>query len=131
MLNIFKKVLKGSIENNTIVTPVENNMVFQLKYRDLLIGILSFENDIWTFKYSEEFKEEQHTFNLIAGFSNIDLVYQSRELWPFFQSRIPGLKQPAVKEILVKEHINSNNKFELLKRFGKESIHNPYQLELL
>ncbi len=49
----------------------------------------------------------------------------------FFQTCIPGLKQPAVKEILDKENINVENEAALLKRFGKKTISNPYELDLV
>ncbi|MBD1432315.1 HipA N-terminal domain-containing protein [Sphingobacterium sp. DN00404] len=129
MLKIFEKIIKAKKKTEPVITAIDK--VFQLKYDRLLIGELSYDNQKWTFTYSEDFKKVQHKYNHIAGFSNVDKLYQSEELWPFFQSRIPGLKQPAVKEILIKEHIDANNKFELLKRFGKESIHNPYELELV
>lgn len=84
----------------------------------------------WEFKYSAEFKEQSDIYNPITGFSNLDRIYRSEVLWPFFQTRIPGLKQPAIKEILQKENIDKNNEFQLLKRFGKKSINNPYELNL-
>ncbi|KAK6033622.1 hypothetical protein OSTOST_00220 [Ostertagia ostertagi] len=42
--------------------------------------------------------------------------------------RIPGLKQPAIQEILKREKIDSGNDIELLKRFGQKTISNPYEL---
>lgn len=70
-------------------------------------------------------------YNHIAGFSNLNKVYKNETLWPFFRIRIPGLKQPAVKEILKKENINETNELELLKRFGHKTISNPYELDLV
>jgi hypothetical protein len=55
-------------------------------------------------------------------------VYRKDSLWPFFLVRIPGLKQPAIKEIIEKENIDTENEVELLKRFGQKSISNPYEL---
>jgi len=49
-------------------------------------------------------------------------------LWPFFGIRIPGLKQPAIQEILRNENIETDNDVELLKRFGQKTISNPYEL---
>jgi len=136
MLNIINKLICKTKKTDYKDTPLTHQVsihdeVFLLKFEKLLIGELRFQGNRWEFKYSDEFKEVQDKYNYIAGFSNLNKIYYTEELWPFFQSRIPGLKQPAVKEILEIEHIDSSNKFELLKRFGKESINNPYELELV
>ncbi|WP_153847608.1 HipA N-terminal domain-containing protein [Sphingobacterium paramultivorum] len=136
MLNIINKLIRKKKSLDKISAPLVHQIskrdeVFLLKYEKLLIGELRFNENEWEFKYSEDFKKVKDKFNHIAGFSNLNKVYRNQELWPFFQSRIPGLKQPAVKEILEIEHIDSTNKFELLKRFGKESINNPYELEFV
>jgi len=132
MLNYLKKhFFAKSDEVNPEPLPKTVTATFELKVDDIVIGVLHCENGVWEFKYSEEFKEHQDEYNYIAGFSNLNKVYQSDTLWPFFQTRIPGLKQPAVKEILKKEKINEANELELLKRFGKKTISNPYELELI
>ena len=46
------------------------------------------------------------------------------------EARIPGLKQPAIKEILEKESIDKENEAALLVRFGRKTIANPYELYL-
>jgi HipA-like protein len=114
-----------------IKLPRNVNATFDLKIDKVVIGQLHCENGQWQFKYTEEFKELRNHYNHIAGFSNLEKVYHNNTLWPFFQTRIPGLKQPAVKEILQNENINENNELELLKRFGKKTISNPYELELV
>ena len=67
-------------------------------------------------------------YNRIIGFPDLDKTYKSELLWPFFQVRIPGLKQPAIQEILKNEKIDEFNEVQLLKRFGKKIIANPYEL---
>jgi hypothetical protein len=54
--------------------------------------------------------------------------YTSPTLWPFFRVRIPGLKQPAVREIILKENLDIENEAALLKRFGERTISNRYIL---
>lgn len=105
---------------------------FDLFLKNLKVGILSYakEDGVWYFEYSEEFKKNKDNFNLIIGFPDINKRYQSEILWPFFNIRIPGLKQPKVKEILQKENINPEDSVQLLERFGKKSISNPFELEL-
>lgn len=135
MINYIKKLINTSneykLDNKSNIDNSTEKNVFILKYKNLAIGELRFINNIWEFQYTEEFKKCSKEFNHIAGFSNLEKTYKNEELWPFFLTRIPGLKQPAIKEILEKEHIDASNKFELLKRFGRESIHNPYELELV
>lgn len=87
---------------------------------------MSCKDGEWTFKYSDEFKI-QNEYHKIIGFPELDEEYKSNDLWPFFRIRIPGLKQPAIREIIEKENIQTNE-FELLKRFGKKTISNPYEL---
>jgi len=105
---------------------------FDLFLKDLKVGVLSYakEDGVWYFEYSEEFKRNRDNYNLIIGFPDINKKYQSDILWPFFNIRIPGLKQPKVKEILQKENINPDDNVQLLERFGKKSISNPFELEL-
>ena len=88
------------------------------------------ENGTWYFEYSEEFKHNSNNYNLIIGFPDINKRYESDRLWPFFNIRIPGLKQPKVKEILIKENISPDDNVQLLERFGKRSISNPFELEV-
>lgn len=122
---IFNKWFsKGDKPDN--FEPITQNAVMTLKLDDLVIGYLSSKDGEWSFVYSDEFRA-QDEFHYIVGFPKLDEEYKSSELWPFFRIRIPGLKQPAIKEIVEKENIQ-NNEYELLKRFGRKSISNPYEL---
>ncbi|MBP2614908.1 HipA N-terminal domain-containing protein [Chryseobacterium jejuense] len=105
---------------------------FNLFLKDLKVGVLSYskESSIWHFEYSEEFKNNSNDYNLIIGFPDINKKYESDKLWPFFNIRIPGLKQPKVKEILIKENISPDDNVQLLERFGKRSISNPFELQV-
>lgn len=105
---------------------------FNLFLKDLKVGVLSYskENGTWYFEYSEEFKHNSNNYNLIIGFPDINKRYESDRLWPFFNIRIPGLQQPKVKEILIKENISPDDNVQLLERFGKRSISNPFELEV-
>jgi HipA-like protein len=102
---------------------------FSLTYKRLEIGILSFNND-WIFQYSNDFIN-QDLIGTIEGFPNINKVYQSPNLFPFFDFRIPSLKRPEIQDIIKKEHIDATNKAELLAFFGKKTITNPYVLTVI
>ncbi len=131
MLNKIQAKIKGWFskgdEDLAMHLPLEENATFILKVDKIEIGILHCENGVWEFKYSEEFKNHNE-YNLITGFPDLNKVYRENTLWPFFRIRIPGLKQPAVQEIIKKEKINQENEVSLLKRFGQKTISNPYEL---
>jgi HipA-like protein len=111
-----------------IVQPNNQSAKFILSFDNINIGSLSWKDDVWYFKYADEFKNHSSEYNRIVGFPDLDKTYQSEILWPFFQVRIPGLKQPAIREILLKEKIDKSNEVALLKRFGRKTIANPYEL---
>lgn len=105
------------------------NISFTLKIDEVLVGNLELKDKVWIFTYSDEFKSQQ-VYRRLAGFSDLNKQYKSDTLWPFFKIRIPGLKQPMVREILERENLNSNDEALLLKRFGRISMSNPYILEV-
>ena len=123
-----KKLTMESSVSDVCMKKSESKKFF-LHLDKTLIGELTFTNNIWYFKYSDEFIERSGDFNLIVGFPDLKKVYMSNQLWPFFKIRIPGLKQPRVKEILREENIDIENHVKLLERFGKRTISNPYELE--
>lgn len=129
MLNVIKRFFTKN-EDATAHLPKNEKATFLLKVDNIKVGTLHCENGQWEFKYTSDFKKNNE-YNKIIEFSNLDKVYRNETLWPFFQIRIPGLKQPAVQEILKKENIDEENEFELLKRFGSKTIANPYELELV
>ena len=108
--------------------PKDEEAKFILMVDDIRIGVLYCEKSQWYFKYTDDFKSHSDVYNRITGFPDLNKTYQSDTLWPFFQIRIPGLKQPAVQEILEKENIDKANEVALLKRFGQRTITNPYEL---
>jgi HipA-like protein len=108
--------------------PKDEEAKFILKVDDISIGTLYCHKGAWYFKYTDEFKKHSDEYNRITGFPDLNKTYQSDMLWPFFQIRIPGLNQPAIREILEKEKIDKANEVALLKRFGQKTITNPYEL---
>ena len=128
MKEFIKKFFKKDNEHQ-ISFEFDGIIKFNLKINDITIGYLKIEDKKWTFRYSDEFKI-QDQYRRLAGFSDLNKTYESDELWPFFKIRIPGLKQPMVKEILEKENLTESNEALLLKRFGRKSMSNPYILEV-
>lgn len=131
MIKKLKKFFSKGDSDFSMHLPKEEKTSFILKLDDLVVGKLSCENGTWNFQYSSEFKEKSEKYKPIVGFPDLDKVYKSDTLWPFFRIRIPGLKQPLIKEILQQENIDVRNEVALLKRFGERTIANPYWLKLV
>ena len=110
------------------ILPHDVSAKFILSVDNISVGSLSCKDGDWFYKYADEFKNHSDEYNRIIGFPDLNKTYQSEILWPFFQVRIPGLKQPAIKEILIKENIDKSNEVALLQRFGRKTIANPYEL---
>ena len=91
----------------------------------MLIGHLKFNKGLWTFEYSQQFKE-QNTMNTLVGFPKKEKVYQSAVLFPFFAGRIPSLQRLKLQNIISDN--TTKDEVSLLKIFGKQSITNPYHL---
>jgi len=100
---------------------------FQLKFDKLIVGYLNYESDKWIFKYSEEFRESKGITPL-TNFPNVEQVYISGELWPFFSARIPSMSRTRVKKAAEKQGIEETDLIGLLSRFGKKTITNPFEL---
>ena len=129
MKKFLKKLFSKDEDDMEIAgLPQDEKATFILKVEDIDLGILKSENGEWIFMYTDDFKKYGEKYTTIVGFPDVDKIYRSEMLWPFFRIRIPGLKQPAIQEILEKEKINEQNEVQLLKRFGKKTIANPYQL---
>jgi len=62
--------------------------------------------------------------NKTTGIINLKLDRYLEEI----KIPLPGLKQPAIQEILKNEEIDKGNEIALLKRFGRKTITNPYEL---
>ena len=127
---MIKKLINiwSSSEQNNLKTPENVTITFKLSYKDIKIGYLNLNNGIWKYEYSNEFKNQNSLLPLI-DFPDINKNYESKDLWPFFMSRIPGMGQPMVQEIIKKEKVQEDDEVSLLKLFGKRTIANPYTLE--
>lgn len=128
MRKFFNWFSKSGQDEAIVQLPPDQDTQFILMGNDLHIGTLYCEKGEWFFKYADIFKLRGSDYNLITGFPDVSKTYRSATLWPFFKIRIPGLKQPAIQEILKNENIATENEVELLKRFGQKSISNPYEL---
>lgn len=122
-----KKFSKANYKQD-IKSLTNENVVFELKYKSLLIGTLefNFNEDEWFFEYSEEFIN-QNKIAPIISFPNTNKVYNGKELWSFFSSRIPD---NASDPRDIKEKNSNSNLIDLLKSYGHKTITNPFDLSL-
>lgn len=105
----------------------QEHVAFSVVLDGLEVGRLRLEGKEWVFNYSDAFRQ-QDKIKPIVDFPSVDREYRSADLWPFFLLRIPSLKQPAVQEFLREENVGVPSAAMLLKRFGKRSAANPFEL---
>lgn len=132
MLKHFKKYIRSQAKTKDLPCTYEQinqNPKFQLKYQEHIIGYLDYDGNVWVFYYSEWFKNQDDLKSLFE-FPVKDKIYSSNELWPFFESRIPSIKQPKIQEYLDSHPSDRNNKVKLLEIYGITSVNNPYKLIL-
>lgn len=108
-------------------------IIFRLTYKNDEIGTLEFSERKWTFVYSDWFKG-QSAIKPFANFPDVNRVYISEDLPPFFESRLPGISQPQVEKFLellkAQEPVNEGEtKVAPLKQFGRRTITNPFELQ--
>lgn len=128
MLNTIKKMFWKTEEQAALYTPQDTEVVFKLLLNELEVGTLHLKEGVWTFVYSPDFKA-QDKVKPLPDFPKVGKSYTSGELYPFFVERIPGLSQPKVQAAIRKEHIDERNEAALLKRFGRLTIANPFELK--
>lgn len=100
----------------------ENDAAFNVNLGKMLVGTLLYSAGIWYFNYSNEFKLQNRILPL-ANFPLKDKKYVTRELWPFFASRIPSNAQLQIEKDKPKEDVVT-----LLRRFGRRTVANPYEV---
>ena len=127
MISTLKKILFRQDGQEHLRTPQDETAEFLLRYRDLDVGHLSLHEGKWHFDYDDAFREKKGVCP-IMDFPNLDKHYESDVLWPFFVVRIPGLGQPAIQRVIREENLDERNEAQLLKRFGKTTIANPFIL---
>lgn len=125
MTQKFKKVLArlfwSESQNEMVLTP-DNDATFHVNLGRLFVGTLLYSDGIWYFNYSEEFKMQNRILPL-ANFPSKEKEYSAKELWPFFASRIPSNAQLQLDKDTPQEDIVT-----LLRRFGRRTVANPYEL---
>lgn len=121
----LKKILARlfwSESQNDMVLATEDDATFNVNLGKLLVGTLLYSAGVWYFSYSNEFKLQNRILPL-ANFPSKDKEYSTRDLWPFFASRIPSNAQLQIEKDKPKE-----DAVTLLRKFGRRTVANPYEL---
>jgi HipA-like protein len=111
-----------------ITTPHHVHALFELSYDDLSVGILELNEGVWEFRYTPAFRDQSEVRPLV-DFPDPSKVYRAHALWPFFMARIPSIAQPRVRDVIQQEGLDEHSDVQLLRRFGKRTIANPFVLE--
>ncbi len=93
----------------------------------LLVGTLTSEEGEYVFRYSEPFKRRVE-IPPIGAFPRRNLAYRSRELWPFFQVRLPPLDRPDVRQVVEDRKLDKNDLMAFLPELGGNAVTSPYNL---
>jgi HipA-like protein len=127
MLKKIAKTLWHTEGMDNRLTPDDLKEQFVLSYNKLVIGYLSINQGEWTFEYSEAFKKQGEVLPL-SNFPDKNIVYTSKELWPFFASRIPSAAQLERKAVISHKKAE-RNEVKLLRTYGHRTITNPFTLQ--
>jgi HipA-like protein len=111
-----------------LVTPSGVDAVFVLRYDKLDVGTLTLHAGVWSFRYSDAFRQQSEVRTLV-DFPDPTRTYEREDLWPFFLSRIPSPAQPEVQRAVEQEHLDVRNAVDMLRRFGERTIANPFTLK--
>lgn len=127
---MYKKIKNAiwkpeGLEN--VKTSKNKEIIFGIYYKDINIATLELKDGEWSFYYSKNFKKLDN-LSPIIDFPDKEKTYTGEDLWPFFTSRIPSLKQPRIQNIIKEKNIDSDDIADLLKTFGERTINNPYKL---
>ena len=88
------------------------------------VGHLRFDGTIWSFEYDDAYKDRVD-LRPIEGFDDVDRVYQSSALFPFFAVRVPDLDRSDVRQRLDEDRIHDPELTDMLRLFGRRAISSP------
>ena len=128
MLDKVLRYLRGvSSGRGTEAIDRSTDAEFVLALGRLPMLILSHNSDGWTMRYTDAFKKQSRIAPLVP-FPDVNKVYRSPELWPFFSVRIPSIARPEVERMVREEHLDYDDAAAMLRRFGRKSVADPYEL---
>ena len=112
-----------SLNTELASTPAD----FVLWFRKLPMMHLRRVGGTWELRYADAFKAQSRLLPIVC-FPNVDKVYRSAKLWPFFSVRIPSIARPEIQRIVREEHLDYDDVAAMLRRFGRKSVADPFEL---
>lgn len=102
---------------------------FELRYAPpvgapVTVGRLEYDGKMWVFAYTEEYKKRAD-LRPIEGFDDLDRVYRSSLLFPFFAVRIPDVERKDVRMKLAQARVKDPEPTDLLRIFGRQVVSSP------
>ncbi len=128
--NIKRYLTPWQQEGKNQTFHARGNALFELRYKNKLIGTLRHIDNNWIFQYSEEYKQNPFVTPLV-NFPDINKTYISEEIPPFFAARIPTVNKPAQKAKLKKHNADPTDLIAMLEIFGRYNVNNPFELKLV
>ena len=109
--------------------PARKPARFVLRYvppagEHVTVGQLEFLGGTWTFYYDDEYKKRRD-LRPIEGFADLEKVYRSSVLFPFFAVRIPDVDRDDVRRKLAEEHVRDPEATDMLRVFGRSVVSSP------
>jgi HipA-like protein len=107
----------------------EKSASFRLVYAPpqgprVTVGHLTFEKGWWTFEYAPEYRIRSD-LRPIEGFDDLQRVYRSKSLFPFFAVRVPDEHRTDVQRRLAQDDIEDPDTSDLLRMFGRKAAASP------
>jgi len=66
----------------------------------------------------------------LPGFTDLEKCYESVDLFPFFEERIPDLRRPEIREWVRTKGLDEQDRLALLCALGRRSVTDSYELRL-
>jgi HipA-like protein len=92
------------------------------------VAELSRQQGRYLFRYLETFKRKGLT--PFPGLPDVDEVYESAELFPYFEERIPDTKIPAIRNWISRKGLAIDDKLTLLTELGRTVATDIYEIRL-
>jgi HipA-like protein len=93
------------------------------------IGFLEESQGRFLFRYADEYRKSADAVP-ISAFPELDRVYESKDLWPFFAVRFPPEDRPDVRELIDRKKLSTESTLRRLVELSPRTISNPYRFEM-
>jgi hypothetical protein len=95
---------------------------------DTPVAELSRQQGRYLFRYLEAFKNRGLT--PLPGLPDLDEVYESKELFPYFEERIPDTRERPIRDWITRQGLPVDDKLTLLAVLGRKVITDSYEIRL-